>query len=90
MNISDLNREIMFGNWTNDQLNSITAAIKYARNQLGRETKLKLTVGAQVKWRNTRTGWTEQGKVQKINRKFVIVDTGTTRWRVPANMLEQA
>jgi len=30
------------------------------------------------------------GKVDKINRKFVIVNAGFTRWRVPANMLEVA
>ena len=32
--------------------------------------------------------WVEGGKVDKINRKFVIVSAGFTRWRVPANMLE--
>jgi hypothetical protein len=30
------------------------------------------------------------GDVQKINRKFIIVKSGMTNWRVPASMLSAA
>jgi hypothetical protein len=35
---------------------------------------------------NGRRGLTE-GTVLKVNIKNVVVDTGTTRWNVPASML---
>jgi hypothetical protein len=88
MNIKEINSAIMFGNLTNDELNSIGDAIRYRRSQLTTQTRRSLTLGCAVKFTNSRTGQDVTGKVNKINRKFVIVDAGFTRWRVPANMLE--
>ena len=86
--IQEINSEIMFGNFTNDQLNAIIAAVKYRRSQLIKQGVRLLQLGEQVKFVNSRTGGVVTGKVQKVNRKFVIVDTGITRWRVPGNLLE--
>jgi hypothetical protein len=88
MNIKEINSAIMFGDLTNDDLNSIGDAIRYRRSQLTTQTRRSLSLGCAVKFTNSRTGQLVTGKVDKINRKFVIVNAGFTRWRVPANMLE--
>lgn len=96
MTIDQVNKAIMFGNFTNDQLNSITMALKFARAQLTKETKRSLSIGLPVKFVSSRDGRTVLGTVTKINRKFVIVKEQNsnslfpTNWRVPANMLETA
>ena len=89
--ISEINRAILAGNFTNDQLTSITDAIRFARAQIAQQNKYTLTVGTKVKFTNSRSGQVITGDVQKINRKFVIVKTnGYGTWRVPANMLSAA
>jgi hypothetical protein len=89
--ISEINRAIISGNFTNDQLTSIIDAVKFARAQIAQQNKYTLTVGTKVKFTNSRSGMVIIGDVQKINRKFVIVKTGTLNtWRVPANMLSAA
>lgn len=88
--IQEINSSIMWGDLTNDQLDSITAAIKYRRNQLARAVKREITVGSQVKFYSHKRGQNFTGSVEKIAVKYVTVNTGTMRWRVPANMLEMA
>jgi len=89
--ISAINSAIISGNFTNDQLTSITDAIKFARAQIAQKNKYTLKVGTKVKFTNSRNGMVITGDVQKINRKFVIVKTGPLNtWRVPANMLSAA
>ena len=89
--ISEINRAIISGNFTNDQLTSIIDAVKFARAQIMQKNKNTLTVGTRVKFTSSRNGMEITGDVQKINRKFVIVKTGPLNtWRVPANMLSAA
>jgi hypothetical protein len=88
--ISAINGAIISGNFTNDQLTSIGDAIRFARAQLGQQNKYTLRVGTKVKFTSSRTGMEVSGDVQKINRKFVIVKSGVTNWRVPASMLSAA
>jgi hypothetical protein len=88
--ISEINRAIISGNFTNDQLTSIGDAIRFARAQLGQQNKYTLRVGTKVKFTSSRTGMEVSGDVQKINRKFIIVKSGVTNWRVPASMLSAA
>jgi hypothetical protein len=90
MNIKQINTAIMQGDLTNEELNSIGDAIRFARAQLGQQNKYTLRVGTKVKFTNSRSGMVMTGDVQKINRKFVIVNTGVTNWRVPASMLSAA
>jgi hypothetical protein len=90
MNIKEINTAIMHGNLTNEELNSIGDAIRFARAQLIARNKMILSVGANVKFISSSRG-TLIGTVEKINRKFVIVrETGKAfgNWKVPANMLE--
>ena len=89
MNIKEINTAIMHGDFTNEELNSIGDAIRFARAQLVVRNKSVLSVGSNVKFTSSTRG-TISGVVKKINRKFIIVDQpGQYRsWRVPASMLE--
>jgi hypothetical protein len=90
LSIQDVNSAIMFGNFTNDQLESIAAAVKYRRAQMARDTKRALMLGDVVKFTHPRTGRTHQGNVVKINIKNIKVRENNTTWNVPANMLSVA
>ena len=89
MNIKQINTAIMQGDLSNEELNSIGDAIRFARAQLVVRNKSALMIGSNVKFTSSTRG-TISGVVKKINRKFIIVDQpGQFRsWKVPANMLE--
>lgn len=89
--IQDINSTIISGSFTNEQLDSITMAIKFARNQIANKNKFTMRPGTSVKFTSSRNGQTVLGTVEKVNRKFIIVrEQGKAfgSWRVPANMLE--
>ena len=90
VSINDINQTIIRGDFTNEQLDSISMAIKFARNTLVKKNKKSMWVGDTVKFTSSRTGEVVLGTVQKVNRKFIIVRENGNRnltWRVPANML---
>ena len=86
--IQEVNSAIMFGDFTNEQLNSITAAVKYRRAQMTKEKVRSFWNGDNVKFVHPKTGRTHFGVVSKVKIKFVSVREGNTNWNVPANMLE--
>ena len=88
MNIKDINSAIISGVFTNDDLNSIVDAVKYARSQLGRQTRRSLMLGDTVRFTSNRNGVTYTGDVEKIKLKYVLVRTNGGLFNVPANMLE--
>lgn len=88
MNITEINKEIMYGNFTNDQLNSIGDAIRFARANLVRQTKRQLSIGSMVKFTSNRNGKTYTGTVDQIKIKFAIITTPLGRYNVPVSMLE--
>jgi len=96
MNISEINRSIIAGSFTNDELTSIGDAIKFARAQLANKNKFTLVKGSKVKFTNSRSGGIVVGTVEKVNRKYIIVREQNpssmfgTNWRVPASMLSAA
>lgn len=90
MTLSDITSAIINGNLTNDQLNTVADSIRFARAQLVKQTKRSISVGSSVKFFNSRDGIEVLGTVSKINTKYVIVKSGSTNWRVPANMLSAA
>jgi len=90
LSIQDVNSAIMFGSFTNEQLESIAMAVKYRRAQVARENKRSIMMGDVVKFVNPRCGRTHQGNVVKINIKNVKVREGFTTWNVPASMLSVA
>ena len=75
MNIQEINNEIAFGAWTNDQLSSMIDAVKYARNRLSRHTKASLMLGDNVNFTSSKTGRNVTGTVIKIAIKYVTVRT---------------
>jgi hypothetical protein len=85
--IQDVNSAIMFGNFTNDQLDSVVAAIKFRRSELSKSVKRNLVKGATVKFYSSQRGISVKGTVYKIAIKYVTVSTPQGLWRVPANML---
>lgn len=88
--IQQINSSIMFGNFTNDQLDSVISAIKYARAQLGKSMKQGLRVGDRVEFYSSKRGITVVGTVDKIAIKYVTVRSNSGLWKVPANMLKAA
>ena len=87
--ISEINNEIMQGSFTNDQLSSMLAAVKYRRAQINREVKRSITPGASVKFYHPKLGKDIFGTVDRIKQKYVLVQTVGGRYNVPAAMLEQ-
>lgn len=88
MTIQEVRSAIISGVFTNDDLNSIVEALKYARAQLARQTRRSLMVGDTVKFTSNRNGVTYTGDVEKVKQKFVLVRTNAGLFNVPANMLE--
>ena len=73
----------------NDEINQVVEAIKLQRTFLSRQAARSFQAGDLVSFK-TRTGGKITGSVQKVNRKYIIVDAhvGGSRYRVPASMLE--
>lgn len=79
---------IISGVFTNQDLDSIADAVKFARSQLTKQNTRALRAGDVVKFTSNRNGATYQGTVEKVKLKYVLVSTPQGRYNVPANMLE--
>jgi hypothetical protein len=88
--IQEINSSIMFGDLTNDELNAVIDAVKFARANLAKQVKYTLVKGSRAKFRNSRTGQIMIGEITEVKRKFIHLRVGQSTWRVPANMLEAA
>lgn len=86
--LSTIRSEIISGIFTNDELNELADAIRFARSQLGKRTVRSLRVGDQVKFTSTKTGATFHGTVDKVKVKYILVNTPQGRYNVPASMIE--
>jgi Tfp pilus assembly protein FimT len=90
MSLATITRDIINGNYSNDELNEIAAAIKFARSQITKQNRRSLVVGTRVKFTSSRTGGDITGVVDKVAIKFITVRSSTALWKVPANMLTVA
>jgi hypothetical protein len=90
MNVQDINTALVTGSFTNEQLSSVIDAVKFARANLARTTKVSLRLNDVVSFTSSKTGMTLTGTVTKIAIKYVTVKTAQGLWRVPANMLNKA
>jgi hypothetical protein len=81
-------QKIMFGGFTNAELDGVTEALRFARSQLTKQNTRALRAGDVVKFTSNRNGITYQGTVEKVKLKYVLVATPAGRYNVPANMLE--
>ena len=88
LTVQEINSAIISGGLTNEELNQITDAVRYARARLVRVNKASLMLGDTVRFHSAKRGVTMQGTVNKIAIKYVTVATQQGLWRVPANMLE--
>jgi hypothetical protein len=86
--INEVTHSIMFGDFTNEQLNAITQALKYRRTQLSKEAKRDMAPGIAVKFYHPKQGRDITGTVNRIKQKYILVDTAQGRYNVPANLLE--
>lgn len=86
MTAKQICESIISNKLSNDDLNLIVDAIKFARHRLTQQNKSQLKIGDSVKFSGSKTG---RGVVTKIGIKNVIVDTGMGMYRVPASMLEK-
>ena len=86
---AEISRAIIAGNFSNDELNQIVMAVKFARKEVTRNAKRMLSLGDTVKYRSTKMGRELTGTVKKIAIKYVTVDCGPIvgLWRVPAAQL---
>ena len=89
LTVQEINRSIIWGQFTPDELTSISQAIVFARSQQARAVRRTLAVGDAVKFRG-RSGIVESGVISKIMIKRALVKTPTTTWRVPMSLLEAA
>jgi len=87
MNIDSLNSAIIAGNLSNDELDSVIAAVKYARARIARKNAAKLSVGAMVTFTDPRNGDKFKGRVESIKIKNASVRCAGTLYRVPMNLL---
>ena len=91
MQAVEMARSIISGTYSNDELNNIADAIRFARTQLTRRNTGTFVIGTRVAFVNTKTGVRFTGKVNKFKQKFVLVDTDVgVRYNVPAAMLVAA
>ena len=74
-------------NMNADQVDQLVQAIKLRRNRINQTAIRTVQVGDNVKFTG-RNGNVVSGSVTKKAIKYVTVDTGAGRWKVPANMLE--
>ena len=71
---------------SSEDVDLIVQAIKYRRNQLHTQKAQSFKIGDTVSFTG-RYGRMETGKVTKVKIKYVVVDTGMSRWNVPGNAL---
>jgi len=87
LKVQDINSAIISGVYTNDDLNSIINAIKFARAQLTKQQARALRVGDQVRFSSR--GNTYFGTIERLKLKNAFVKVGNfSRYNVPMSMLE--
>jgi len=67
-------------------INLTIDAVKLRRNQMHTQMAQSFKIGDKVSFTG-RYGRTETGTVTKVKIKYVVVDTGMSRWNVPGNHL---
>jgi hypothetical protein len=58
MNVSQINSAIVTGTWTNDELNAMIDAVKFARTRLATTMKFQVRAGTKVRFTSAKRGQT--------------------------------
>ena len=90
MNTKEIVSTLMSGTLTNDDIEQVAQALRYARAQVGKSIKRQLSPGVSVKFYHPKQNFYVAGTVNRIKQKYVLVDTPQGRYNVPANLLEMA
>jgi hypothetical protein len=90
MTIAEINRAILSGAWSDQELISITDAVSFVRGRIRQKNVITMHPGVSVRFTSNRNGETYEGTVEKVNRKYIVVRTLQGRFRVPAEMLTTA
>lgn len=85
MDIVQIKKELLKGDFSNEELNSLIA---YTRSVMTSQTKATLNVGDDV-WVVQKTKRTP-GVIKKVNIKRAIVDMQGSSYNVPLSMIEAA
>ena len=85
MDIVQIKKELLKGDFSNEELNSLIA---YTRNVMTNQSKATLNVGDDV-WVVQKTKRTP-GVIKKVNIKRAIVDMQGSSYNVPLSMIEAA
>ena len=91
--IQQVNSAIMFGEFSNTELDSIISAVQFAKASLRKHNIRQFAKGDTVKFHSTKRGVTVTGTVTKVAIKYVTVRDNNPGsytsglWRVPASML---
>jgi Tfp pilus assembly protein FimT len=86
-----ISRNIINGQFTNDELNKIAEAVRFARANIVKTNIATIRAGASVQFTSSKTGKNVTGEVAKVGRKFLLIrehGVSYNNWRVPANMVE--
>lgn len=86
--VDSVTQAIMYGNFSNEDLEAVSQAIRYRRAQLSKEVKRSMAPGVAVKFYHPKQGRDITGTVNRIKQKYILVDTAQGRYNVPANLLE--
>ena len=87
--IQQVNSAIMFGNFDAEQLNSIAQAVKYRRNQIGKQQARSLRLGDSVRFASR--GITYFGTIERVKIKNAVIKVGNhARYNVLLSMLQAA
>lgn len=88
VDIADIRSALVSGRFTNQELDTVAQALKYARSQLTQRQVRSCVRGDAVKFTSPKSGVTFRGTVEKVKIKYVLVTTPQGRYNVPANLLE--
>jgi hypothetical protein len=88
MNITEIRGAIVSGLFDNNELDTISQAVTFARSQLAKQKIHTFNRGVMVKFTSNRNGQFYVGTVEKVGKKNIVVRTPVGLYRVPANMLE--
>ena len=86
MNVSEINKAILVGNFTATELVSMIDAVKMKRAQIAQHNRWTVTPGQDVTVNSSKHG-VMKGKVVNVKRTKATVLVNGMQWLVPLSML---
>jgi hypothetical protein len=86
MNVSEINKAILTGNFTSAEMASIVDALKMKRSMIAQHNRWTVAPGQDVTINSAKHG-VMQGKVLNVKRTKATVLVNGMQWLVPLSML---